>query len=287
MKMKWYEVKERSAGEKRLILTYYIYKFFGRIPVVIIAFFVALATFLSAKDLRNCSKKYLAKVNIKPDNFNIFKHFFSYALSLVDKIEIFAGNFDKKNIIISENSKRFFDFSKENKGAVCIFSHVGNIDISRVLMNNNQKITIILSLEQAKIFRNFLKKFSSSKNINFLPVEEIGIETVIELKDNADDGQMVFIAGDRASKGSKNFDVDVLSAKAEFPVGTYKLAEILELPVFFVSCVKVNKKYIFDATEYISNNKSPKDMAAEFADYISKLSNQTPFQFFHFYDFFK
>ena len=50
--MKWYEVKERSAGEKRLILTYYIYKIFGRYPVVLIAFFVALITFLKIKKKR-------------------------------------------------------------------------------------------------------------------------------------------------------------------------------------------------------------------------------------------
>lgn len=284
--MKWYEVKERSAGEKRLILTYYIYKIFGKFPVKVIAFFVALGTFLSSKDLRNCSKKYLSIVGLKPSNINIFLQFLSYALAMVDKIEVFAGNFNPKSITTT-NCNDFFRLQDENKGAVCIFSHVGNIDIARVLINKNQKITIILSIEQAKLFRNFLSKFSNNETISFEPVETLGIETIIRLKDKVDKGELIFIAGDRASKNSKNIEVEVLNAKTEFPKGTFKLAKLLEVPVFFVSCIKNRNKYNFEVEEYLSEDNSLKNMADSFAKFISNQAERAPFQFYHFYDFFK
>jgi len=283
--MKWYEVKERSAGEKRLILTYYIYKYFGKFPLVVIAFFVALATFLAGKDLREYSRKYLDVVGVKPNNFNIFRHFLSYALSLADKIEVFSGKFDKKNIKTENICPEFLQYRANNKGAVCIFSHVGNIDVARVLIGEEQKITILLSLEQAKIFRDFLGKISNFKNINLVAVEQIGIETVIELKDRVEKGEFIFIAGDRTSKNNRNIEVNVLGQRVDFPLGSYKLAELLETDVFFVACLK--EKHGYDMKVEISNQNDAKQTAHSFAEFVSKLAQAKPFQFYHFYDFFK
>lgn len=283
--MKWYEVKERSAGEKRLILTYYIFKIFGKIPVVAIAFFVALGTFFAGNDLRFYVKKYLSIVGEKSNNINVFKLFLSYALSAVDKIEVFSQKFDKKKINTNSVCDLFWKLKSEKQGAVCIFSHIGNIDVARVLIGSEQKISILLSLEQAKIFRDFLGKISDFKNINLVAVEDIGIETVIDLKNRIENGEFVFIAGDRTSKTARNIEVEVLRRKVDFPYGTFKLAELLDAPVFFVSCLKQFKGYEMSVVQFPTNGA--KKMAAAFADFVSELALKCPFQFYHFYDFFK
>lgn len=283
--MKWYEVKERSAGEKRLILTYYIFKIFGKIPVVAIAFFVALGTFFAGKDLRFYVKKYLSIVGEKSNNINVFKLFLSYAFSAVDKIEVFSQKFDKKKINTNSVCDLFWKLKSEKQGAVCIFSHIGNIDVARVLIGSEQKISILLSLEQAKIFRDFLGKISDFKNINLVAVEDIGIETVIDLKNRIENGEFVFIAGDRTSKTARNIEVEVLRRKVDFPYGTFKLAELLDAPVFFVSCLKQFKGYEMSVVQFPTNGA--KKMAAAFADFVSELALKCPFQFYHFYDFFK
>ncbi len=285
VKMKWYEVKERSAGEKRLILTYYIFKIFGKIPVVAIAFFVALGTFFAGKDLRFYVKKYLSIVGEKSNNINVFKLFLSYALSAVDKIEVFSQKFDKKKINTNSVCDLFWKLKSEKQGAVCIFSHIGNIDVARVLIGSEQKISILLSLEQAKIFRDFLGKISDFKNINLVAVEDIGIETVIDLKNRIENGEFVFIAGDRTSKTARNIEVEVLRRKVDFPYGTFKLAELLDAPVFFVSCLKQFKGYEMSVVQFPINGA--KKMAAAFADFVSELALKCPFQFYHFYDFFQ
>lgn len=285
--MKWYEVKERSAGEKRLILSYYIYKLFGRKPLVAIAFCVALVTFLNSKDLRECSAKYLKIVGIEPTSKNIFKHFLSYALSQVDKIEVFAGQFSRKYVNLKDIDELFWDCQNKNKGAVCIFSHVGNVDVTRILMTSQKRVSIFLSLEQAKIFRDFLNKFSVFKNVTMCAVEEIGADTIISLKQKVDDGEIVFIAGDRASKNSKNIEVTLLGKKVDFPLGTFKLAELLEVPVFFVSAIKNGADYDLTIKEFKTFEKCAKKMAESFADFVSSETIKVPFQFYHFYDLFK
>lgn len=286
-KMKWFEVKERSAGEKRLVLTYFCYKCLGKFSVEIIAFFVALVTFLKAKDLRRCSEKYLAIVGVKPSFINVFKHFLSYAMSLADKIEVFAGGFDMKKIRPDSGAQKFLESKSSEKGAVCIFSHIGNIDVARALIDKNRKITIVLSLVQAKIFREFLKKLSFQKNITLSPVEDMGVATAFLLKEKLENGEYVFIAGDRTSKNAKNIDVEILNRRAEFPLGTFKLAELAEVPVYFVSCLKSKKFYDFEVREFQVIEKCAVKMAQRFADFVSEQIQKAPFQFYHFYDFFK
>ena len=48
--MKWYQLKEQAAGEKRLILLWHIYKIFGKKALKINVFFVTLLAYLGAKE---------------------------------------------------------------------------------------------------------------------------------------------------------------------------------------------------------------------------------------------
>ena len=56
--LKWFQIKEKSAGKKRLLLCWYLYKLMGKSIASFIAFFVTLITFIVNKDLRYYSRKY-------------------------------------------------------------------------------------------------------------------------------------------------------------------------------------------------------------------------------------
>lgn len=290
--MKWYEVKEYSAGEKRLMLTYFLYKTFGKIAVNIIAFFVGLGTFLYAKSLRISSAKNLSALGQKPSLFNVLRNILSYAFAQADKIEVFSGKFIPDNIVFENNSdmKSFRENVHNKKGSVCIFSHLGNIDVIRALLEKDKTdITIFLSLKQAEIFRNFLNRISVENHVSAYSVEDIGINTAIEIKDKINNGEFIFIAGDRVSEnaGMKKFEVDFLNKKIDLPKGTFKLAELIEAPVFFVIAVKIKNKYKFVVKKFENYEKCSKNMASDFSKFIAEWSSKYPFQFYHFYDFFK
>lgn len=288
--MKWFEIKERSAGEKRLLLTFYIYKLLGKHPVNFIAFFVTLFTYFSSPDLRHFSAKYLRKAGIKPLKINIFKHFLNYALAQADKIEIFAGDYDISKICLKDDFEKFYNCIHSSKGAVCIFPHVGNIDVMRALLEKDKvNVSIFLSSEQAKIFRNFLDKISVNKNITTYSVENTGVETAIELKNKIDKGELVFLAGDRISKNTaaRKVEVKILEKKVDLPFGPFKFAELLGADVFFISALKFGEKYNVYIKEFQTFDKCALKMAENFGGFISQQINLAPFQFYHFYDVFK
>lgn len=296
---KWYQVKEQAAGEKRLMLMWYIYKLFGKKAINFIAFFVTLFTFIFARDVRGYSKKYLSVISpltgVKPSLINQFKHFLSYSHVLTDKVEIFSNNFDKNKIVFaSEDEKeRLYSDLDKKKGVFFLCSHVGNTDAMRTFFINNTrhpqlKVNVFLSQNQCKVFNGFIKKIAKEIPLKPFAVEDIGIETAIELKDNLDNGGIAFIAGDRLAKNSNAaiFNAELFGHKVDFPVGSFKIAQLMEVPIYFIIALKAEKdtyKIYLEHHEYTTLS----NLENAYVSFLERTVLISPLQFYHFYDLFK
>ena len=297
--MQWYQVKEQAAGKKRLMLLWYIYNLFGKKAVNFIAFFVTFFAFIFAKDVRGYSKKYLTVINpltgIKPNLINQFKHFLSYTHVLTDKIEIYPNKFDKNKIIFeSEDDKEelYSDLDK-GKGVFFLCAHVGNTDVMRTLFINNTrhpdlKVNVFLSQNQCKIFNGFVKKIAKELPLTPYTVEEIGVYTAIRLKDSLEDGSIAFIAADRVPENTDTatFEAEIFGHKADFPVGSFKLAQLMEVPIYFIIALKdKNDTYKIYLQHY--EYTTIRDLQTAYIKFVENVVLKSPLQFYHFYDFFK
>lgn len=299
--MDWYRVREKSAGEKRLLITWYLYKILGTKIVLVIAFFVAFFTFILNKDLREYSKKYFEVISqyfndtsLKPTGVRIFRHILSYANSLVYKIETFSGRFDTKKIRFEsgEMEKEFFEKIKNKKGMLFIFCHIGNLDVFRSYFLNNEKavpdsVSILLQRTHCETFNAFLNKIEKKTGlIKLYPIEDIDISTVSELDDNLKKGGVVFIAGDRIASNNpeKSSEVRLFNKKFLLPLGTFKLPKILNTKPYFISAIKENREYniFMEAQEDLK----PNVLQNNFVLFMEKMTKTAPYQFYHFYDIF-
>ncbi len=299
--MEWFNIKEKSAGEKRLLISWYLYKLLGVNIVLVIAFFVAIVTFFTNKDLRNYSKKYFKVLysftknkKHKPSWFNSFRHILSYANALVYKMEAFAGTYNIKNIRFTNETmeREFFERIKNKEGILFICSHIGNVNIMKTFLNNNtypqpKTVSVFLQKEHCTIFNNFINSLEIKRdNLKIYPIEEFDITTVSELDENLKDGGIAFIAGDRISSNNpdKYLEAKFLNHKILLPMGTFKLAEILNYKTYFISCLRNKEKYDIYLEEQTNLNISA--LQENFVKFMEKMVQITPFQFYHFYDIF-
>ncbi len=296
--MKWYEIKEQAAGTKRLFTLYFIHKIFGKNAVKFVTFFITLFVFAGAKDIRSYSAKYLLKAGIKPTLFNIFRHFLNYSYALIDRMEIFSGQYPPEKITFADNEEKekWLNDLKAKKGVFFICNHAGNIDVMRVFMNTNIKETcngvyIFMAKDQCKIFNGFLKQIANDVPMYPYPVEEININTSIEMKDKLNNGGIIFMAGDRISAGSTNFEGKFLNSTVEFPLGTFRFAQLMEVPVYFVSAIKEkNDRYKIYLKKFYNEDKKSltlEKMKKEFIEFLEAMTKLAPFQLYNFYDMFK
>lgn len=300
--MDWFNIKEKSAGKKRLIITWKLYKLLGTQIALIIAFFVALITFISNKDIRKYSFKYFETLynftknqNHKPSLLNSFKHTYSYAESLVYKMEAFAGtyNCNKINFTNKDSQEKLFKQIQEKKGILFICNHVGNVEILKTFFTTNDNIkpttvSIFLQKEHCSIFNNFINTIEKKSEIlKIYPIEEIDMTTVSEIDDNLSNGGIVFIAGDRISANNPNKTIEemLLNKKINLPIGVFKLAQILDCTTYFISCVKTKQGYDILLEEQSSTNLNT--LPKRFITFLENIIKNYPFQFYHFYDIFK
>ena len=294
--MQWFQVKEKAAGKKRLLLSWYLYKVFGKNILYIIANCISFIIFITAPQVRYHSKKYLniigSTIGMKSSLLNQFKHINAYAISLVDKMLVLCGDFDKKSIFFeNENNKEelFLNISKK-RGVFFICNHIGNIEVLQSYLNEINDIGInvdvFMSKVQSKVFNEFLNKIKLDSTIRLFPIDEIGLNTGIELEEDLKKGNLVFIAGDRLSENNdtKNVSAELFSHKIYLPKGTFKLAKLMNVPTYFISAIKIGNKYKVLLKK--QQDLSEFELISSFTKFMEQSIYVNPFQFFHFYDFF-
>ena len=297
--MNWYKVKEKSAGEGRLLVSWYLYKIFGEKILLLIAFFVALVSFIMNKDVREYSQKYFQVISdywndktLKPSLINEFKHVLSFANSLVYKLETFDDTFKFDKIKYSDYDEAQKMFSKMPEGLVFIFPHIGNVEIMRSLLLNAAQtpptsISIFMQREHCQTFRNFMKKIEKEHDkIKIYEIEDIDLSTVSEIDDNLKNGGILFVSGDRIAINNpgKSFEATLFNKKILLPEGSYKLARIFKKQIYFLTCIKEKgcyKVYFED-----NSNKTEEELRTNFTAFMEKMTKIAPYQFYHFYDMF-
>ena len=298
MSLKWYEVKEQAAGHTRLMLLWYIYKIAGRKPVLFIVFFVTLFAFLGAPEIRKCSQKFQKIASGNGSIIQAFKHFLNYSYSLIDTMEIYTDNFGIKNIYFdNENDKQILykDFFAK-KGVCLLCSHLGNINAMRTFFKSGTeidwlKVNMFLETNQCKIFKNFLSEITPEDPTNVYPVENIDLTTSMDIKERLNNGEIMFIAGDRTSAHNSDtvFTSSFLEHEAEFPVGAFRFALMMDVPVYFIACTKEkNGKYAIRLQKFEfegSRRAKLTELQNQYVKFLEDLTKKYPLQFYQFYDF--
>ena len=290
--MKWYQMKEQAAGTLRLLIIWKIYKIFGKKVVEFLVIFITFFAFLGAKEPRKYSKKYLSIIGMNSGLLNQFKHFLALSYSLIDKMEVYAGKFNPDNIFFdNEEDKKIF-INDLSKGVFIISSHLGNIEMMRAFLLTSicTNLNIFLSIDQCKIFNNFIKQIEIQSPVTIYPVEDININTSIEIKEKISNGESVVMAGDRISPNSAGNYTQFLGKKIQIPSGTFKFALIMESPIYFICALKEGEKYRIYLKKFECNGKRSNvinQMQNEYIAFLEQLVPKYPFQFFHFYDLFE
>ena len=301
---RWYNIKEKSAGVKRLRLTWQIYKHFGKLPVRLIAFGVCFFTFISNPDIRKSSDiyfKYLYEYtkdkSLKPSLLNSFKQSLSYANSLVDKMIAYVGEFKNIKFADSKCKDVISCLVNEKQGAFFITNHIGSIEMMRAFLKitnvPNVKINVFLQQSQCEVFNEFINSLSiKDKHVELIPVEEINIDTSIKIKDKIEKGEFVFMAGDRISAGSPDisYSAKLLNHKVSLPLGVLKFALLMDCKIFNILCAKENSEYkvSLENIDYSGSNKEKLEKLKEkYVEYLEYSTLKYPYQFYHFYNIFE
>jgi predicted LPLAT superfamily acyltransferase len=262
--------------------------------------------------VRARSKAYLKRLyalqgrNVPP--FATYRHVLSFALSMIEKLLGWRGVIPLKNVETQgDDLDMLVEQLDRGEGAFLICSHLGNMEMLRSLtgygkIHTHRQFTVhpVVDFSGTKRFNALLRELNPELMTNSFDANSIGVDTAIDMREKIQAGNLVAIAGDRTSANSQNrfIPLNFLGDAAEFPEGSFALANILKAPVYFIFAFRkkdldITSPYEFhiirSKTELGGKRSEQKqqmaNLAAEYASHLEKFCLEHPYQWYNFYDF--
>jgi predicted LPLAT superfamily acyltransferase len=295
----WASINESSfvAGMR---LLFWVCRVFGRWPFRVVLYPV-LAWYVAVKPVaRRASSSYLARMNqvtpVATGWLGVIRHFAAFAENILDKMLLWGG-------LVDTGSVRFHGLAQmqqlidEKRGALLLCSHLGNVDLCRVLSHRQSglKLTVLVHTRHARAFNDMLAALDPRSQMNLMQVTDMTPATAMLLSERVANGEFVVIAGDRVpvARGPRVAMAPFLGKKAAFPVGPYVLASVLQCPIYLMFPLRSQQGYEVHFEQLSDTLRLPRkgrdaalaQLARAYAARLQHYAALSPLEWFNFYDF--
>ena len=312
-KLHWADEKEVIHTNIPLKILVFLFKLLPAFFVLSLAYPVSFFYYLFSKRARNEAKLYQKNLQDYtdgqfPHKISPYRQILSFSICLLEKMQGWLGKFDFGRI---EYQKDDIDILlnqlKENKGALLISSHQGNLELMRSLSEYNKQlvghdvpVVAIMETNATKQFNQTLSQINSNFNMNLIDPSQIGPDTICTLMDFIEQGALVIISGDRTSARSRDkyLSKNFLGKPAPFPYGTFLIPFLLKAPVYYMFGFRSKnsvfnpkyKIYIEKSKINLECSRSERDeriseICSEFIGKIEKFCKIYPYQWYNFFNF--
>lgn len=312
-KLHWADEKEIVHTNIPLKIMVFLLKympaFFVRLLVYPISFFYMIFSSRARNESKSYQKILKDYTNGEiPKKISAYKQIVSFAFCLLEKIQGWLGQIKFKTIEYqNDDIDILLNQLKQNKGAVLITSHQGNVELLRSLADNNKElvghdvpIVAIMETKTTQKFNDTVANINSKAAMNLIDPAAIGPDTICTLMDFIENGALVIIAGDRTSAHSRGkFLTKIFLGKpAPFPYGTFLIPFLIKSPVYYMFGLR-SKTSIFEPKYKIyieksdinlecaknEREKSISDLCSEYVQKTEKFCKLYPYQWYNFFNF--
>jgi predicted LPLAT superfamily acyltransferase len=300
---KWTQDAEFGAGALRLRLLLGVYRLLGARFLKAAILPIVLVAFVFRKNARRASRGYFARLHafsgraeLRPSLLNSFRHLYSFAASLVDKLGAWTGGVIDGDIeqCNEDAVQRVLGSLGAGRGVFALCSHLGNMDLLRAMASDSQKkivLSVFVEAARSREFNAFIAKINPGAALNLLPVDEIGVETAALVKAKLDGGEMVAMTADREAALNKKggAPIEFLGGRAFFPKGAFRFLKLMECDFCFAFIFRNGKGgYDMHADFFeAAAARRPDEVMAAFVRRLEGLALRYPYQWYNFYDFWR
>ncbi len=212
---------------------------------------------------------------------------------VLDKFAILAGN-AKQFKVEMQGEDVIHDLLAGESGFIIASAHFGNLEMAGLSIHQDKKkINGIIFGGERKGFQEQRDSAFGKMNINLIPVSD-DMSHLFTIKNALEEGEVVTIPCDRFLGGNKKVTLDFLGSETDFPVGTFRLAAQLNVPVASLFIVKISHSKYYGYAKRLDPSPDATNSVAQaehltrvFAAELEDVVKQYPLQWFNFYSFWK
>ena len=215
---------------------------------------------------------------------------YNFGKVVIDKFAIWAGNSDQFHVVEEhpEISQRLF---KQDKGVLFAGAHIGNFELLAASFKENaKKINVIIYGGESEMLNQQRASVFGENKVNLIPVAT-DMSHLFSIKNALDNGEVVAILCDRLFGSPKKKTLDFLGHPADFPIGPFRLAAQMDVPVLSVAVLKEKglrytcRTSLLNMDPNLSTNQKCDVLMEQYVKNLENVLQQYPEQWFNLYDF--
>ena len=292
----WAEQPERSnALAIRFIV--WVALTLGRRVARLFLYPICIYFLLFAGNARAASKKYLRKVlGREPGIRDSFLHIHTFASTILDRVFLLNGRFDKFNICVHlDEATRALISSKQ--GCILLGAHLGSFEVMRVYAHKEDgpPVSIVMYEDNARKLNAVLNAINPKMAQQVIGLGKI--DSMLKVEQALLRGEYIGILADRGLEhGSTGASFYFLGEPAKFPTGPLRMAYLLKQPVLLMAGVyRGGNRYdlyfeqLADMSKQqnLPRNEMLQQAMENYVKGIERHCRNAPYNCFNFYDFWK
>ena len=291
----WHSQQERS-NPLTLQLIKWIALNLGRPVARILLYPITFYFLIFATEQRQASLLYLSRVlDRKPSYLDVAKHIHCFASTILDRVYLLTGQFEKLDILFPEENMPL-KFSRQGKGCILLGSHIGSFEVLRSYGVRKCPLPIKILMYEGHNPMIVKVLYALNSNISEMVIPLGAPDSLLQVKDAVDAGSAVGMLGDRIMEmdSNKTGQCTLLGKEIELPVAPILIAASLKVPLiaFFGIYLGGNRYQIhFELlSEKITLDRSNRQQdldywLQQYANIIEKHIKKAPYNWFNFYDY--
>ncbi|TCL04060.1 glycosyltransferase family 2 protein [Sodalis ligni] len=251
--------------------------------------------------LRQIGRYARSQGTVLPSPLSSYRHFLRFGDAMLDKIASWRGDLRwGRDIDFAPGARDAIEASMQ-RGQLILASHLGDLEVCRAMAQQVSGVVInaLVFTDHARRFKQLLEEIAPQAGVNLLPVNNIGPETAMLLKQKLDAGEWVAIVGDRTAVnpqrggGRRVIWSSFLGRMAPFPQGPFVLAAALRCPVLLMFAIREQGKLRVYCERFADPIALPRagrqaalqEAADRYALRLGHFALKAPLDWFNFFDF--
>lgn len=304
----WAQQQEvKGLWGMRLMLL--VWRLLGRKAFSLLLYPVVGVYWLTASTTRKASQSWISRVRAQlisrrmpvPSNLTSYQHFLRFGGAMLDKIASWRGELHVgRDVVFAPGAEETLNIS-DPRGKLLLASHLGDVEACRALaqLQGSKTINALVFSDNAQRFKQIMEEMAPQAGLNLLPVNDIGPDTAILLKEKLDRGEWIAIVGDRIAVNTQRGGEwrvcwsRFMGQVAPFPQGPFILASILHCPVDLIFALRQQEKLHIHCEPFAdplllpraTRQQALQNTVDRYAERLEHYALQSPLDWFNFFDF--
>jgi predicted LPLAT superfamily acyltransferase len=259
------------------------------ILVPVVAYF-----FISSPRARRASVKFLSRIPNQAHGLKaVFQHLYVFATVTLDRVYLLNGRLNLFDIDIKDDNNMALGTAASGAGLFLMGAHFGSFESVRSIARDYPSLKMVLLMyeENARNIKQLLSAINPDAEQEIISLGQP--RAMLQVKEQINEGALIGVLADRSLDAMGNARVNFLGIDANFPTGPFRMAAMLQHPVYFMTGVfeggnryTVHLEPIADFSMPVENKETAVNQAIlRYVEILEKHCENAPYNWFNYFDF--